>query len=621
MFYLARKRLSVLGVLSILAICLLSACSSTDDEKYSGPGKIRLPYSSDDWVDNIDRENSNIKNTVYPWEVWSLNKDLTGAPLANIQILKADEIFRHGKRSEALNEYHSVDKRRLLPQEEEALVLRVASTQLALGYIKDSLSTISDFFTLRNQSAEEVNAYFSLVLAYAYAETNDFDQSFAWFSRVHKLSTNNRTLDLIAVSGLSTYLRKVPKARFEKYAEIWKSDQFVSTQISKERELRSRIEPVEVNESYDDSTSTQTHVAANSIPIALLLPLSGKFAALGRNTQNGLELALNSVSIADVDKQSSMSIVARDTAGDVNAVASQINELSLNVKPRVIIGPLLSDEAVVASEIARQHAIPLLTFSKKNSFQFSSGVFRLGATATSQVRSLLRLASNVWHVNQYALVYPSDANGLEFANTFRALVPEYGGEIVFDRTYSKDDLSSLITIAQELERTEVKALFLADNLQSSSRLVANLTQGFRDNVKIMGTASWDDMPLLARYQTALHGAVFVSPFFIKSQRPEVVQFVSSYRAKYNIEPDFLAAQGFDAGSLIAATMQESLNSNISFNEAFAKLGSYNGLTGKITINPNGECERNYSLVEFMDGQLRELEVTESIPSYVLHGNE
>lgn len=603
-------------------LCII-ACSTQEDERYtSGDNRLEFPY-----YPGGDAKSEKSSKRLFPWELWSPTKDMDGLPIVSFRIIKGDEIARSGDREGALKLYHAIEPRGLLPQEREALIFRIASMQLALNRVKDSLHTVSRFFTERNESEENVSAQFSILLGYGYARNKEIDQSLAWFSRAHKLGSYNKSYDAIAESGVRTALRSLSRDELNRLTSVWSEDSFIRKIVGQENEILSRAgspSDATTNITSTDILGSQVTpegallAAASSVPVGLVLPLSGKFAALGRNTKNGIELALSDF---EPGNNSSINLVVRDSGGDAITAASQAREMLNTIKPTFFLGPLLTEAALSVSEVARQNGIPMLNFSKKMNFPLGDGIFRLGATPHSQIDTLLSYASGAQKFSKYAVIYSSDQNGQEFATIFRSKVASLGGQILFDRAYNKDDYPALLPIAQELERYQIQAVLFPDGLLTAARFFTNLSPAFRERIKILGTANWDDLNQLVRFQTALNGSIFVSPFYAKSQRPIIQKFIATYRAKYGQEPDFLAAQGFDGATLVKEAVKRSIAEKISIDRALLEIGEYEGLTGKIDIQSSGEIDRSYSLMEFRDGGVSEISVSSATSQFTYHGNE
>jgi branched-chain amino acid transport system substrate-binding protein len=338
----------------------------------------------------------------------------------------------------------------------------------------------------------------------------------------------------------------------------------------------------------------------------VLLPLSGEFASLGESTRNGIELALG-------QESDLIAAIFKDTGGDSTRASASASEMITTDAPNVILGPLLSEQANAVSDVVRRDGLPLLTFSKKDSFQTGDGVFRLGPTASSQVESLLESAAK-FGLQRFAVVSPADANGQEFARVFKSRAPAYGVQVVFEASYPKESADALVNIAREVENARPQAVFLPDSLLHASRFFSLISAESLHEIRPVGPASWDNPTELNQSRSVLEGAIFVSPFFMQSKNPSVLRFIDAYKARFKQSPNFLAAQGFDAATIVAAALRQGSESGNSFSVALQGLGRYEGLTGTMQVENSGEIKRSYSVVEFRAGSIRELgEANSAVP--------
>jgi hypothetical protein len=146
---------------------------------------------------------------------------------------------------------------------------------------------------------------------------------------------------------------------------------------------------------------------------------------------------------------------------------------------------------------------------------------------------------------------------------------------------------------------------IADGLEVSEKLLRNFSPALRKRMRPLGTAMWDNAVKIARSQALFERAVFVTPFFSQSTRSEAQAFVESYKAKYKVMPNFLAAQGFDAGTLIMNALGRRDSGGVPFDEALRQSPPYNGVTGVITVRPSGEIVRSFYVVEVMRDTFQE----------------
>lgn len=541
-----------------------------------------------------------------PWEIWQPFYDQHGARLTNSSLLLGDEYLRKGKRRSALEAYLKANKIELPDSEAEAAALRAASQYLALDESGRALSTISSYFKGRGLGEDSVNTSFSLLLAYAYGRHGDSEQALAWFSKANRQAQQGERSGLLASeTGAALFLRTIPSENFEAVALDWSSDPFINEAIGRERLRRASAGAVETTdvrypfwENYSDklrATSSLVDSGAVSGPapvVGVLLSLSDRFGALGRDTKQGFELA-----IAGDPVNPKIKVEVRDVGVDSAMAYSSVRELATASKPSVIIGPLLTEVAVSAADAAREMRVPLISLSKSESFRTGDGVSRVGATTTSQVEALVTAAADDYKITRYAILYPETAAGQEFVQIFKRRLASQGLFLVLDAPYVASDEASLLEAVQRLEASDAQAVLIPDGIDSSAKLLSNLSPSARKRIRPLGTALWDNPSKIANSQALFEGAVFVSPFFPQSLRPVVREFSESYRSRYKTAPNFLAAQGFDVGTLVVNAVRRAARDNMSFSDALSKLPQYEGVTGVIVVRPPADIERGFYVVE------------------------
>ena len=152
----------------------------------------------------------------------------------------------------------------------------------------------------------------------------------------------------------------------------------------------------------------------------------------------------------------------------------------------------------------------------------------------------------------------------------------------------------------------MQGIFLPDTLDQARNFFSLLPESFRDKVRPIGPATWDDPQALSQSQAIFRGAVFVSPFFLGSTNPLVAKFIDKYSQRFGKKPDFLAAQGFDAMTLIIGAARKTLSDGTPFELALKDVEQYDGLTGSMRVDVSGEIRRMYAVVEARGGEIRAL---------------
>lgn len=590
---------------SLIAILLLGAfgCSSQEERFYPvrsaslGGGSLQLPVAEQ----NYDEESTARVGTTKPWESWPLGVDLSGAPLRSPLLIEGDNRAAKGDYRGASEAYLKAPIATMSPSEVQAAALRVAGAQLALGNSREALRALSSYFVRSGKGSEEVDARSSLLFAHAYRMQGDTEQALAWFSRLYRLSDGGALLGDAARRGAVETLQALPPQTFARIAPLWESDGLLRGLIGEERRRRTDGGEV-VPQTPAQAVVQSPQTPGASFTVGVLLPLSGKFERLGRSSKQGMELAFESF-----PHPHSLNLKFLDTADDVQQAVGQALAASGDPAVSLVVGPLIAEHAQAVREVLAGKDLPLIALSKSSDFHPGGLAFRFGPTARSQVDSLLQSVMDVRRLQRFAIVYPGDPSGEEFADLFRAAVAERRGTIVYEKRYTRGNETDLLVAAQEIELTDAQGVFVPDAIVRASRLFSNLSRNARKRITPLGIALWDELAALNQSRAVMNGAVVVSAFDGGSSDEKIQRFNALYKERFGESPDFLAAQGFDTASILLTAFGPGASSDLSVERGLVNAPIVYGLTGRIAVESDGEFSRAFAVLEYRDGKLHPLE--------------
>jgi branched-chain amino acid transport system substrate-binding protein len=120
---------------------------------------------------------------------------------------------------------------------------------------------------------------------------------------------------------------------------------------------------------------------------------------------------------------------------------------------------------------------------------------------------------------------------------------------------------------------------------------------------IFGTSGLDDEVVLRLGGEYVEGAVFTCAFGAGSVYPPTSRFVFLYERKYGTEPGILAAQGFDAASVLLDAFADGADSRDEFERALDSASSIQGACGICTIGTRSISRVALPLVTVVDGEI------------------
>lgn len=381
--------------------------------------------------------------------------------------------------------------------------------------------------------------------------------------------------------------------------------------------------------------------AGTRIKIGVVLPLTGKLALTGQKVLQGIQLAVNQLPFQDREK---LALEVRDSGHQI-----PINEIIADVSglPNVvgIIGPLLSDEVEIAGEVARKYQTPIFspTASTHGLVDENSFLFRNALTRKIQAKFLAEYSVNTLHLKRFAVLHPYEPYGLELKDTFVNEVESLGGEVVAVAGYerSQNDFKKQILELGGVEDDDLekiaRELVLSEGVASDfseasvlSRPLIDMGHWSEDDVEklkvslelsydaifipgvydkvgliipqlafyninkaiLLGANGWNSPELIKMGGKYLKTVYFVDGYYPDSHRIEVQKFVQDFKANFGEEPAQLSAQAFDAANIVITNVLAGADNRIKMKESLKTIKNFPGVTGKTTLLPSGDSEKN-----------------------------
>jgi branched-chain amino acid transport system substrate-binding protein len=259
--------------------------------------------------------------------------------------------------------------------------------------------------------------------------------------------------------------------------------------------------------------------------VAVLVPLSGANAMLGRSILNAANLAL-----LDTGGER-IRITAYDTSGGAVQAANE----ALAEGNGLILGPLLADDVRAVAPGARRADVPVIAFSNDISVA-GDGVFVMGFNPGQSIDRVVAFARSR-DAARFGGLVPTSVYGQRSGQALTQAVEGASRQVAGIETYGA--AADIRAAATRLNgRGRLDAVLIADGPAVAALAAPILRQG-SPQPRILGTELWADANIGS--VTALRGAWFASP-----TEANFGQFRTRYRARYNSNPFRLSTLGYDA---------------------------------------------------------------------------
>lgn len=328
----------------------------------------------------------------------------------------------------------------------------------------------------------------------------------------------------------------------------------------------------------------------NRVPvrIGMLLPFNNGSAAtraLAASMMKSAELAIFDAGNPDI-------LLLTADEGSTPEASAEAARTLLAQGAEIIVGPLFAQATEAVGPIARDHGVPVISFSTDRHVA-GNGVYLLSFLPEGEVHRVISYAATQG-VSKFAALVPQNVYGDRVGDYFREDVKASGANVTDVEKYvpATEDIAAP---AHAVAATKPDAILIAQGGPLLRELASSLAgAGVNvEQVKLLGTGLWDDQatskdPMLA-------GGLFAAP------SPEAdVAFEQKYHNVYGSSPPPLASLAYDAVSLVAL-----LSSGTPYKrftpQALTDPNGFAGVDGIFRFHPDGTSERGLAVMAIEPG--------------------
>lgn len=333
----------------------------------------------------------------------------------------------------------------------------------------------------------------------------------------------------------------------------------------------------------------------NVIKIASQTPLSGPQSVLGVSMRNAVELAIEQLSGPIEELGFKIEFVPYDDEAKPDKGTSNANLIVADESILVVIGHLNSGVALPASEVYNGSNLAMISPANTNPNITDRGyptVSRVCGRDDLQGPTGAEFANQLGVKSVYVL-HDTTAYGEGVARFFRQRAEELGITVLgFEGTEETANFDSLIQPILALNPEMV--YFGGIYSQMGIFLSQARAQGF-DGL-FMGPDGTDSSEFAQLAGEAGVGTYYTSVAGPANIYPNAAQFIEDYKEKFGEPPQPFAAQAYDATAIALLGLQAAIEeaggkpTRTQVAEAIRAVKDYEGLTGTITFDANGDPE-------------------------------
>lgn len=377
--------------------------------------------------------------------------------------------------------------------------------------------------------------------------------------------------------------------------------------VRKANELLAECGEAVTANSQNGTIDRLTH---KSLEIAMVLPMSGELQSYGEDIYNGAVIAAE---LFRAESGKEIQIVPYDTKGDPIEAAQIVSQLANSGTTDVVVGPLTSEAASVASASLICSTMPLIAPAANQAglTRLSENAFQLAPNTELEGVRLAEYAIEQLKADTAAVISSTATENIRMTRAFKRRFEQLGGTVIaveYYRSRDKDfgtyirDIKGIIldhpadstyyispdgdTLDFELLPVYIDCIFMPGEPRQLRQLIPQV-HFYNLNARYLGSNGWGDDAIYKLGDNVTKEAVFASPFIEGRNSDEFLKFSRAYDKRYGKQPQRLSSLGYDAVNLVLMSIQNGISrENIRTN--LGTITNYIGSSGKISFGEKRE---------------------------------
>ena len=323
---------------------------------------------------------------------------------------------------------------------------------------------------------------------------------------------------------------------------------------------------------------------SGTIKIGAIMPITGQVSLYGTQSQKAMQMYVDELNAKGGINGQKVTLIVEDDEATPEKSVNAFKKLTAQDKVVAFVGALTSKCSNAITSEAQAKKIVMLSSSSTADEVTDAGdfVFRACYNDSFQGVVVSQFAFETVGAKKAAILF-DNANDYSkgLTETFKANFLALGGEIVAEESYNTGDKDFAAQITK-IKGTSPDVIFIPDYYSTVS-VIAKQVREQGITVPMMGADGWDGVTAEAGDEVI--DCYFSNHYAADSDDADVKRFVAAYKAKYNEDPNALAALAYDsiviltdaiakAGSMdsqkirdaLAATDKKVVTGQIKFNE-------------------------------------------------------
>ncbi len=349
---------------------------------------------------------------------------------------------------------------------------------------------------------------------------------------------------------------------------------------------------------------------SETVKIAFVGPMTGDNAFYGETMLAGVQIAVDEWNEKGGVLGKQIEVVTYDDANTSEQAASVAEQIVGDDSISAVIGHFSSGVAMTAAEVYQEAGIPFINGSAAHMDLAKIGncIFRNNAIYATDASSMLQIM-DYYGVEKFGIINPNTDAGVSVTTECENMIEKFGDKYapqMVEPQYYEDGTVDFSASVAWFEEQGVEAIYTTGAYAAAAPLIQQY-HAINPDMKFILTSGCFGQEFIDLAGEDANGCGMANSFFYGAESELVQNFNEEYKARMDGDnASTFAGQTYDAAYALFYAMEAGESADRASIVEQLPNTDFEGVTGKITFDEEGNCPKQQVLLEIQNGEYVEI---------------
>lgn len=340
-----------------------------------------------------------------------------------------------------------------------------------------------------------------------------------------------------------------------------------------------------------------------SIRVGWIGAITGPSAKYGAH--QAVQVAVDEINASGGINGKKLVLIAEDGKCESKLAVAAAQKLIKFDKVKYILGGHCTPETAPIAPIAERNKVVLLAAITSSPKITNAGdyIFRVTTVSLQLADSLSKFAIENMNASSISILFEETDYAEPVAEHFKKRFKELGGKVDLYESFNPGTTDFRASLSR-IKSRKSKFLYLGVQAQDTADLIIKQLNELQLDIQVFGNEMVGNAFAVSSDPDRFEGVIFAEPKFDKD-RPKTKSLIKEFKKRYDFDGlpfGIFTAEAYDTPFVLKHAIETCGESPKQVKDCLYKVKNFDGASGQITIDENGDGVRDYLVKRIQNGQ-------------------